>query len=475
MPSHIYTFPFAPNPNWTKFYSSSGEILRYIEDTADKFDLRQYIQLNCRVISTVWSDSEACWDVTYEERDEQGNIKSVALKADVLINASGILNRKKMPDIPGLDAFQGTLLHSAAWDENLDVNGKTVGVIGNGSSAIQIIPQLQPKAKYLYEYIRTPTYIIPEFLSDFTPDGTNFEYTAEQKKEFEMDPMVLRDLRKNMEHAFNTYFGIFKTNAPQQAYVREAFSQAMKSKIHDEKLSEQLVPDWPVGCRRITPGHGYLEALQKPNVTARFGSVECITKKGVVMGGREDELDILICATGFDVSFSPAWEITGRGGARLADLWSKDPEAYLGIFAPEMPNYFIYNGPNCPIGHGSLMGALESTTALILSMTKKLASQRYKSLCVKDDVVKEYNEYTQEWLKDTVWASGCSSWYKRASDGRVTAMYAGSVLHYREMLANVRLEDFTWEAEGKNRFRFMGNGTTELEKNQGLLGDYLEM
>lgn len=396
-----------------------------------------------------------------------GNLTTIPAKADVLVNACGILNRKKWPDIPGLDSFNGQILHSAAWDDKIDCTGKTIGVIGNGSSAIQIIPQIQPKAKHIYEYIRTPTYIIPEFLSEFTPDGTNFEYTAEQKKEY-TDPIVLRDMRRKMEHAFKDYFKIFKTNAPAQAYVREVFTQLMRSKIHSEELMK-LVPDWFVGCRRITPGHGYLEALQEPNATVRFGAIKNISENGVVMDGWEDKLDILICATGSDVSFSPAWEISGQNGVQLADLWSKDPEGYLGIFAPSMPNYFIYNGPNCPIGHGSLMGALESTTAFILSMTRKLASQGYRSVCVKDEVVKEYNEYTQEWLKDTVWASGCSSWYKRASDGRVTAMYAGSVLRYREMLANVRLEDFAWQSEG-NRFRFMGTVQRNWRRSRGCWG-----
>lgn len=487
MPSHIYTFPFAPNPKWSKFYSSSEEILQYINDTAAKFELNQYVQLNTKVVETIWSDEHGYWDVKYEKLNPiSGEVDVMSTKAELLINATGFLNRKKLPSIPGLDKFQGTLLHSASWDPKLDCTNKRVGIIGNGSSAIQIVPQLQPKVAHLFEYIRTPTYIIPEFLAEFTPNGTNFEYTDEQKAQWLDDPSQLRDLRRKMEHAFNAYFGIFKQNAPQQAYVREVFTQMMKGRLNgNEELIEKLVPQWPVGCRRITPGHGYLEALQQDNMTARFDTISHVSEKGVVMlrgeSEYEDELDILICATGFDVSFSPAWKITGRNGVRLADLWTQNPEAYLGIFAPSMPNYFIYSGPNSPLGHGSLMGALEATTDLIMSMTTKIASQGYKSFCVADDVVREYNDYAQEWLKDTVWASGCSSWYKRASDGRVTAMYPGSVLHYRQMLANIRLEDFTYEmpdnADGTrpNRFRFMGNGTTQLEADQGMLGDYLQM
>lgn len=413
-------------------------------------------------------------------------ITETTTTASVLVNGSGILNCKKVPDVAGLDSFKGTLMHSAAWDANFDHTGKRVGVIGNGSSAIQIVPQLQSDALKLVEYIRTPTWVIPDFLSEFTENGTNFEYTAQQKQTWRENPTELRDLRRKMEHAFNTYFGIFKTTSPNQAYVREAFTQLMKSRLSDdEDLISKIVPQFPVGCRRITLGNGYLEALRKAKVYTNLDPILRITPKGIVTGKesmpeQEEELDVIICATGFDVSFSPAFEVRGRHGASLAGIWSEDSEGYLGIFAPQMPNYFIYNGPDCPIGHGSLMGATEATTSLILSMIKKIATQEYQDFCVKDDVVREYNDYTQEWLQDSVWAGGCSSWYKRSSDNRVTAMYAGSVLHYREMLEHIRLEDFKWRGrhvDGKklNRFRFMGNGTTRLEADQGMLGDYLEI
>lgn len=460
--------------------------MQYINDTAAKFELNQYVKLNSRVVKTIWSDDEGLWNVTYEDSCPH-KPEIVSTKAEILVDGSGILNKKKLPNIPGLDKFEGTLLHSASWNPDLDCTGKRIGVIGNGSSAVQIIPQLQPKASHLFEYIRTPTYIVPEFLPEFAPDGTNFMYTDEHKAQLARNPTELRDLRRKMEHSFNCFFRLFLQHSPQQAWARETFTQMMKDKLNgDEELISKLVPHWPVGCRRITPGHGYLEALQQDNTTARFDPIQRISEKGIVLlkdgSEYEDELDILICATGFDLSFIPPWETIGQKGARLADLWAKDPEAYLSIFAPSMPNYFIYNGPGCPIGHGSIMGQLEATTTLILSMTTKLASQGYKSFCVSDEVVREYNDYAQEWLKDTVWASGCSTWYARGTDGRVTAMYSGSIPHYREMLANIRMEDFKYEvlgvgSDGKkaNRFRFMGNGTTKLEVDNGMLGDYLQM
>lgn len=460
-----------------------------MEDVTKKFGLDTYVRLNSRVVSSIWSDGAGKWSITIETTDlANGKMTTTTDEADILVNGSGILNRKKLPDIPGLDTFKGTIVHSAAWDPNLDWAGKRVGIIGNGSSAIQILPEMAPTASKLVEYVRSTTWVIPEFLTEFTPDGKNFEYAEEQKKQWRDDPTALRDMRRKMEHAFNTYFGIFKESSPQQAYVREAFTSMMKARLNgDEVLIEKLVPQFPVGCRRITPGTGYLEALQTENVKVNTDPITHITEKGIKtrnpQDGKETEepLDIIVAATGFDVSFSPAWETKGHNGADLAQRWKDDAEAYLGIFAPQMPNYLIYNGPNCPIGHGSLMGVMEATTTLILNLTHKIASQGYQAFIVKDDVVREYNEYTQALLADTVWASpGCSSWYKRRRDNKVTAMYAGSVLHYREMLANFRMEDLDWVGmkgkEGKkvNRFQFMGNGTTQLEADGKLLGEYLE-
>lgn len=247
---------------------------------------------------------------------------------------------------------------------------------------------MQPTAAKVVEFIRGPTWIIPDFLADFTPEGKNFEYTEEQKQRWRENPLEMRELRRKMEHAFNTYFGIFIAASPAQAAVREAFTALMKQKLNgDEDLAAQLIPDFPVGCRRITPGNGYLEALQMDNVSVNPDTIQRITRTGIVTAPklsqgkaeeREEELDILVCATGFNVSFCPAWEMRGRNYKSLNEIWRSEAEGYLGIFAPDSPNYFIYNGPNCPIGHGSLMGAMDATTDLIINLCTKLASQDIK-------------------------------------------------------------------------------------------------
>ena len=246
--------------------------------------------------------------------------------ADILINGSGILNRWRWPDISGLHSFKGTLVHSARWDTNLDWTGKRVAIIGNGSSAIQILPQMQRTAKHIVTYIRSPTWISPGLATTNleSNDGQNVTYTEEEKKRLRENPDELRELRKTLEHKLNGFFGnVILNDGPQQAAAQAAFTAEMKRRLGGEKnahLHEKLIPKWTVGCRRLTPGDGYLEALTEPNVTIEMNPIQKITGKGIVSKASTEEFDIIVCATGFDVSFSPFWELVGKDGIRLADL-----------------------------------------------------------------------------------------------------------------------------------------------------------
>ncbi|KXT02143.1 hypothetical protein AC578_5952 [Pseudocercospora eumusae] len=477
IPAHIYCFPFAPNPDWSSFYVSGPEIQAYIQRTAKDYGLRDYVQLNSRVVSARWSHEKGKWEVDIEQ---DGRI--IHDEADVLVNGTGFLNRWKWPDIPGLDKFQGEMVHSAQW-QHIDWAGKAVGLIGNGSSAVQILPQMQPAAKSIDTYIRTPTWIIPNFLAEFTPEGKNFSYSEEQKQRWRAKPEELKEMRQSLEHALNASFLMFYKDSGHAKWVKENFGKIMREKLGgDTELARRLVPEWPVGCRRITPGENYLDALQADNVKVRFEPIVGINEKGIVCQPPADvepettPYDIIVCATGFDVSYKPPFTLQGRNGVTLQDLWKDDSEAYLGIHAPDQPNYFSFAGPNSPVGHGSIFAMLDSVAEYILKWCSKIAGQGIKSIVVKPDVLREYNDYTQKFMERMVWSAGCRSWYKQGTtDGKITAMYGGSVLHYREMLHAFRSEDFDIAyLDEHNRFAFMGNGLTELEASEGKLGYYLD-
>lgn len=324
--------------------------------------------------STVWDDDLAKWQITIRNGD---NI--IKDEADILVNGAGYLNKWSWPAIDGFNSFTGKLLHSAAWDPDLDWTNKRIAVIGNGSSAVQIIPQIQPKAKSLTPYIRSPSWVSPNFAFEFTPEGKNFQYTLEEKRKFKEHPEELLNLRKQLEHKQNEFFHCLLKDSPQQAAAFELFKKQMQERLNnDPLLCEKLIPTWAAGCKRLSPGEGYLEALQKPNVSVQFGEILEITEKGIKTQESEREYDIIICATRFNTSFTPQWSMKGRNGVDLAKQWRDYPEAYFGLCAPHMPNYFIFNGPNSPVAHGSTLAVINWTSDYILRWCKKIALEHIK-------------------------------------------------------------------------------------------------
>lgn len=244
------------------------------------------MRFNSTVTSTIWDDNTSRWKIKVQS--SEGIVAEDT--ADILINGSGILNRWRWPDISGLHSFKGTLVHSARWDTNLDWTGKRVAVIGNESSAIQILPQMQRTAKHIVTYIRSPTWISPGLATTNleSDDGQNVTYTEEEKKRLRENPDELRTLRKTLEHELNSFFGnVILNDGPQQAVAQAAFTAEMKRRLGGDKnahLLEKLIPEWTVGCRRLTPGDGYLEALTEPNVTIEMSPIQRITDKGIVSG-----------------------------------------------------------------------------------------------------------------------------------------------------------------------------------------------
>ncbi|WPH02915.1 Hypothetical protein R9X50_00578500 [Acrodontium crateriforme] len=474
VPAHAYTFPFEPNPDWSSFYVGGQEIFQYMKRATEKYNLAEKVVFNARVTRTSWNESTAKWDITVKHQD--GIIHD---SAEILINGAGVVNKWIWPSIAGLDSFKGTLVHSAAWDDKVDWARKRVGLIGNGASGIQILPKLQKTAQHVTNFFRSPTWISPSFVFHLTKDGmgTNFEYSEEEKKGFRDDPEAFREYRRKIEHEFNTVFSCVLRGSEANATLSGGVKAQMEARLrNDPDLCEKLIPKFEVACRRLTPGDGYLEALQQPNVSFQIGEITSITPNGIIgPDGKELDLDIIVCATGFDTGFTPSWELHGRHSISLAEQWKDTPEAYFALCAANMPNYMIFNGPNYPAGHGSLIATMNAAANWMVGWIQKFSSEEVKTFTVKEAIVREYNDYSQAVLKRTVWSGGCRSWYKNGKvDGPVTAMYAGSSAHYIEMLERFRTEDFDVEYRHANRFAFMGNGLTVRDVKGEDLGWYVK-
>lgn len=376
VPAHIYTFPFEPNPSWSRFYASGGEILQYIKRTSDKYRLAEPVVFSSRVVSSIWDEQAGKWLLEIQQGNSQSLIQD---DADILINATGFLSKWSWPTIPGLDKFQGKLVHTAAWDTGLDWAGKKVAIIGNGSSAVQLLPEMQPGAAKIVNYVRSPLWITNAFASEFTPDGKNFTYTDAEIQSFQNDPEKFFKFRREIEHSFNRFFRVSIKDSPEQAGAFQLFKSKMEEALnHNPYLCAKLVPTFQVGCRRLNPGENYLQALQEDNVKVEFDPIKEIFGGGIISLSRTEEFDIIVCATGFDVSFRPSWKVIGKTGVSLGDQWRDVPEAYLGVFAANMPNYLTINGPNTPLAHGSLLAVMSFTVDYIARWIRKISTQNIK-------------------------------------------------------------------------------------------------
>uniref|UniRef100_A0A0D2XF69 Sterigmatocystin biosynthesis monooxygenase stcW n=1 Tax=Fusarium oxysporum (strain Fo5176) TaxID=660025 RepID=A0A0D2XF69_FUSOF len=365
-------------------------------------------------------------------------------EADIVINATGFLSKWNWRKIVGLDKFKGKLVHTAAWDTSLDWSGKRVAIIGNGPSAVQVLPQMQPTAARIVNYARSPLWISGAFASEFTPEGKNFTYTDEEIQSFKDDEDMFFQLRHSIEHSMNKFFRVSIKDSPEQQHAFREFKAKMEDALnHDPDLCARLIPTFQVGCRRLNPGENYLEALQQESVTLQDEPIQEIFEGGIRSLTKTEEFDIIVCATGFDVSFVPGYKVLGQNGVSLAKQWKDAPEAYFGVFAANMLNFFTINGPNTPLAHGSLLAVMSFTVDYISRWIRKISTQDIKSVQVRPDALDDFNVYAQELIKRTVWTADCRSWFKRGnSDGRVTAMYPGSVIHYKELLDEFRTEDF---------------------------------
>jgi len=472
IPAHAYTFPFEGNPDWSHFYATGPEIQAYIKATSVKYNLEKHVQCNSKVLETVWDDQVGKWKIKV---DINGTIYED--EADILINGSGFLNKWKWPEIAGFHDFKGKVVHSAKWDRSYDWEGKKVAVIGNGSSGIQIVPTMQPKVEKLTTYIRNPTWISINFCADKAIDGKNFAYTEEERKLFREDPKVLHKLRKELEASVNGFFFGMVTGHPFQEGLEEACKARMTATLKDyPEMAARLIPGFHPGCRRLTPGDGYLETFTQPNASICWSPIECITEKGIKAADGEEEFDMIVCATGFDTTFIPPWKLVGLNGATLEERWKVDPDAFFAVQVDTMPNYYIFNGPNCPISHGSVLTQISWTCDYILRWATKIATQDIKSITPKAQSVADFNEYSQEFLKRTVWADNCPSWYKNGkSTGTVTGTYAGSILHFKDALESLDTEHFDIVHKSKNSFQWLGNGqSTKDENGFGQLAWYMD-
>lgn len=463
IPSHSYQYSFNPNPNWSALYAPAAEIQQYLEDTTKKYSVDRFIKLRHEIVDCSFNQKQGKWHV--KVRGPDGNIFEDT--SDVLISARGGLNHIAWPTIDGLNSFQGEVMHSAKWNQDYDFKDKRVGVIGSGSSAIQIIPRLQKvEGTKLSCFIRSKTWISPPFGQAIQDElgMTSFTFTDEQRQRFRDDPEYYWNFREKIETGGNAVHALTIMGTEMQKGAKNEFAESMRNKLKKKpEIFEMMKPDFAPGCRRLTPGPGFLEALVEDNVDFVRDGIQRIEPKGVVTAdGKLHEIDVLVCATGFHTAAAPPFPVSGLDGTTLEQHWKDRADTYLSLTTHNFPNFYIMLGPNAAIGSGSLTMMIESVGDYIFKCIRKQQKENIRSMVVKPARVRDFLRYTDAYFKGTVFMDECKSWYRKGD--KVTGLWPGSTLHCIEALRSPRWEDYEYEylpeedgSEG-NQMGWLGNG-----------------
>ncbi|KAI0737196.1 flavin-binding monooxygenase [Daedaleopsis nitida] len=497
VPAHCYQFSFEDKRDWSSFYAPGHEIQQHLQDVVDKYKLMRYIKLNHEVVHAAYDEPTGKWHIrvrsTQQRQQETSSTaqeEEFEVTADVLVTAFGAITRWKMPDIEGIETFKGELHHTAGfdpeertWMETAEKwKDKRVGVIGVGSTAIQTVSALQPRVAKLVNYVRGQTWLSLPFASDLVsnllgrssgdPDD-NLVFTPEEIKRFKTDEEFFWRFRHVLENEMNSMHSYTQRGSKLQLELEEHFRKTMAAKLEKRPdIAERLIPGFPVSCRRLTPGPGYLEALCAENTEFITSPIKRFTENGIeTEDGKHQELDLVFCATGYDTSWQLPFKIIGRKGVDLNEKWKPYPTSYLSMCVDEFPNMFMCLGPNSIIGAGLLLPILEFTVMYAVQAAAKIQRERLKSMEVKPEAVKAFDEYIESYFPRSVFSAKCRSWYKLGKeDGRIVGLWPGSSLHAMRTLRYPRWEDYTYEREDdQHPLYWLGDGQTWNEKS--LTGD----
>ncbi|MEU5763369.1 NAD(P)/FAD-dependent oxidoreductase [Nocardia sp. NPDC047648] len=418
VPSHLYSYSFALNPDWSRSFSKQGEIQQYIQDVSKRYDVRDKHVFGCDVTSARWNTETALWEI----ESSKGSFT-----ADTVVSAVGALCEPALPDIKGINDFEGETFHSARWNHDADLTGKRVAIIGTGASAIQIVPAIAAQVGHLDVYQRTAPWLLPRL---------DRPYTKAERLAFKHVPGLQRLSRATIYAARETQVvGLAKVPALMQVF--EAIAKAkLRYEIRDPQLRAKVTPNFRIGCKRMLISNDYYPALARPNVdVVTDGIAEVRANSIVTEDGTEREIDALIVATGFHVTDSPTYEtIFGRDGRTLSEVFDEiGQQGYKGSTIANFPNMFFLLGPNVGLGHTSMVYMIESQINYVADALATIDRLDLRTVEVRRDVQDAYNKDLQAKLAGSVWLTGgCSSWYLD-KHGNNTTLWPDFTFEFRRL------------------------------------------
>ena len=428
VPSHLYSYSFEPNPDWSHRFSPGQEIRQYLEAVARRNGLESATRFGEEVVSCRFVDGR--WDLE-TVRAAGGGARD---QVDVVIAATGVLHHPNLPDLPGLETFRGAAFHSARWDHNVQIDGKRIGVVGTGSTAVQITGAVVDRVARLSLFQRTAQWIMPQ---------ANPPYSEEQREEFRRDREAVARRRKEYSDRFTGAFAnsLVDAESPEMRMLEDICRANLEDSVKDPLLREKLRPTYRAACKRLVMSPNFYDAIQKPNADLVVEPMQRVEPGGIrTADGALHELDVLVLATGFRVDrFVRPVEVVGRDGVDLDEVWAEGPVAYLSVAVPGYPNFFMLNGPNGPVGNFSLIDVAEAQMGYVTQLID-VAHAKEGAISPTSEATTGLEAERVEAAKSTIWMTGCRSWYL---DRRgIPATWPWTFERFRSAMAEPILEHY---------------------------------
>lgn len=425
VPSTLYSFSFAPNPEWSRVFAPQPEIRRYLADVVARTGVRPHVRLGVEVTEAAWDDDAQRWQVATSEGD---------ISARVLISGAGPWHEPLIPDLPGLDTFTGTMFHSSRWNHEHDLRGERVAVIGSGASAVQFVPEIAPDVAHLDLYQRTPHWVLPK------PNG---DVPAALRALYRRAPVTQRAAHHGLRLSMEA-LGWATRHERAMRPIQRVAERHLERRVADPELRAALTPRYTIGCKRMLMSNRYYPALTREHVTVVPHAVREVRERSVVgADGIERPADTIIFGTGFHILDMPVAEfVRGRDGRTMDETWQGSPRGYLGTTVSNFPNLFVLLGPNLGNGHSSATVLLEQQMTYVVSALDAMDHEGIVSVEVREDVERAFNADVDAALDGTVWnAGGCGSYYFDRN-GRNSFMYPWSTLHHRRRTKRFDLHSY---------------------------------
>lgn len=428
--SHLYSYSFDLNPDWSRLWSGQAEILEYFEKCADRYDLKPHLRLGTEIVSAHWDAEAGDWELTTAGGERH--------RFDVVVSAVGLFTRPVMPDLPEEEPFAGTVMHSARWDSSVPIAGKRVAILGTGSTAAQLLPELAKTAEQVYSIQRSPTWILPK------PDRP---YTERERWLFRNVPLAKKIYRTRLWLRSESNISVIEHGSDKTQDFKAMALNLLESTVRNPELRRKLTPDTPLGCKRLVFSSDFIPALTRSNVEVVASPARTLRSRSLVTAdGDELEVDVVVCATGYAAAdYLGQIEVVGEQGQTLSDRWRDGAHAYLGMAVPGFPNFFMLYGPNTNVGSNSVIFMLEAQAHYVVRALTYMRRHRKRYVAVREAVMQDFLAQIDRWMIGTVWTTRCNNYFRNAS-GRVVTQWPRSARAFWALTRRFRPADYEFEA-----------------------------